>query len=120
MTLRLRADHSQDHEPNPNRLVELGIVPEDLADVLLPPSVVPKRNNRKINGARLITSMEVDVPAEAEVRARVHVDEDVYPDDGICCICNLNTRAEWVGCDFCHRCHYIRRPQMGPPQYDYY
>ena len=45
---------------------------------------------------------------------------EVYLDDGICEVCMLNTRLEWVGCDLCTRWyHYECLPHSVQTEVDF-
>ena len=52
----LSKESDKNDENNPNCLVDVGIVPQSLADILVPPPVKPSKGKRKVTGARLITA----------------------------------------------------------------
>ncbi|XP_053392256.1 uncharacterized protein LOC128554944 [Mercenaria mercenaria] len=109
-TLSKRTDI--ENEGNPNHLVNMGIVPAALADILVPPP--PRRGKKRFDGARLITApdtlqqstsnnaTEVQPSTSASVTPdEISVPVEEYPDDGICVVCMTNQRLEWIGCDRC-------------------
>ncbi|XP_060603989.1 uncharacterized protein LOC132756861 [Ruditapes philippinarum] len=92
-----------------NRLVKLGIVPADLAHILVePPLVKSKQKRKRIEGARWITiadlnSSESQSASTSSATAEIHMETNSdcdYVDDGIdCSICKLMDMGFLVGCD---------------------
>jgi hypothetical protein len=82
-----------------NRLVKSGIVPADLAHILVePPLVKPKQKRKRIERARWITvadliSSESQSASTSSTTAEIHMETNSdcdYADDGIdCSICKL-------------------------------
>ncbi|XP_060581287.1 uncharacterized protein LOC132737921 [Ruditapes philippinarum] len=114
-----------------NRLVKLGIVPADLAHILVePPLVKPKQKRKRIEGARWITvadlnSSESQSASTSSATAEIHMETNSdcdYVDDGIdCSICKLRDRGFWVGCDniICERWfHYECLPSSQQTLFD--
>jgi hypothetical protein len=106
-TLKKKAD--QPDEENPNHLVDMGIVPPELVDILVPP-IPRKKSTKRINGARLITAVNEPQPSTSgednngtnyQPEIIPVIPEENHPDDGICVVCMTNQRLEWIGCDNC-------------------
>ena len=55
----LSKESDKNDENNPNCLVDMGIVPQSLADILVPPPVKPSKGKRKVTGARLTATEPV-------------------------------------------------------------
>lgn len=93
------------------QLVDMGIVPAELADIFIPPPPKQKKTSRKITGARVITQQEPQPSTSGAASSPSLPDQESspitpviveeHPDDGICVVCMTNARLEWIGCDKC-------------------